>query len=337
MEKFTKWEDKSNGINPFVPIKASRAKGEGILHMFSRLFLAVLLPFRLVLFGLLLLLTLAADGLSYFLPLALLRRFFKRIIVAPLSRLVLFSLGYWAIHEDIPNYRRLRLGKRIDSDVLNRFRFGTVNAGEVVVSTCTNFAEVLYLSYRFSPEFAVVALPSGEKVIPVGLFGALCRATCSYRNPSQRITERKGVSVNEAAELAKKRARASMVVFAEGVRSNGASVLEFTQCLDVTPQPLTHLVGFKYVFNRFSPCHTVQGLLWYLVGCFMQAYHVMEVSFIPEELYGVKGEMEGKRSEELRRVVALGIGDRGVKTVGLSISDYFSFIDYYSSHSKKQR
>ena len=178
-------------------------------------------------------------------------------------------------------------------------------------------------------------LPTGKKLSTCGLFGALRRATWSYRGAAQRSTEGGIESVEQAASEAKRACGAPLVVLAEGVRSNGLALLQFGECVNGPLPERTHLLGFKYSFQSMNPCHTAQGLWRYVFAMLLQVVHSMTVSYVPHELCEQKQSEGNDVDRDLREILALGIGDRGVKTVSLGPKEYFAFLDYYKGEGKK--
>jgi len=274
---------------------------------------------------------------------------------------VLFLLGYLYISEKVPDPRRLRLGRLKKGTPIPGFG-ETVYSGDIIICNSTSFVEVLYLAYRFSCDFAVVCLPSGEQVHRCGLLGALKRAGASYEDERHRTTNASNpVSISRAASSASSNG-ASLAVFPEGVRSNGVALLKFASAMDTLASDSEnskkeirkHLVAFKYSYTQWSPCHTVGSLSGYIFSSCFQIYNSMQVSMVPHEvrMLSYKNSMEtsdeNKESEKkssksksseadhIRSLLAMAAGERGVKLVNLGATEYFAFLDYNASTNAKR-
>ncbi|GBG29540.1 Lysophospholipid acyltransferase LPEAT2 [Hondaea fermentalgiana] len=335
MEKFTRWEDKSNGINPFVPNgRQSRALPLAAAG-------AVLAVVKLVLlFGVGLVLAVGL-GLETVVVARPLRALVRLIITRPLVRLMLLLLGFWTIGEALPDPRRLRLGKLSKKGVSDSQEalqsFGrTVRRGDLLLFNSTSIVEVLYLYARFSADFVVPSLPDGNGFKQVGLVGALKRAAYHGIDPSKAPCNGGTARITELQSSA----NFPLAVFAEGARTNGKAVMEFVPALaqdtafhDGTTR--VHITAFSYPHVAWSPCNPVDGILTYLFRACSMFRNTMYVNLVPYEVWTAERENRANNHPEtdVRSLLASAVGNRGVKQVALSLSVYFDFLEYYHSSS----
>ncbi|CAK9029346.1 Succinyl-CoA--D-citramalate CoA-transferase, partial [Durusdinium trenchii] len=361
MEKFTTWEDKSCGINPYVPVARKRVGvargvlGVGLVAV-RWMVLGIVAPLLAVAVGI-------SDGvLVWVWPLHALAR---AVLVKPLVRAVLLLLGYGlGVEESIPDPRRLRLGRLSkqgqEESSVARGSFGaTVRAGDVILFNHTNVVEVLYLYYRFGARFAFATLPDGAALsLAGGLWDAVARA--SHTDPDPKLAPLHAapaaglpsdVESLAAAALAK---NAPLAIAAEGVRTNGKAVLEFVPA--VTKDAFlngsasrVHLVAFHYPGETWSPANTTSDRLGYLFWSCFQVSNPLSVSLVPHELRVARTQVRTESSgdgdgdgngagegsspsakvDRMRSLLATAVGKRGVKTVQLGATQYFEFLQYF--------
>lgn len=108
MEKFTQWEDKSCGINPFVPARRSgvswvRAVPQGIVAC-VRLVVACPLFLALVL--------VAAVAQAFGMVLPPLRLVIHAVLCRPIARILVLDFGVFSISEGIPDHVSIYPKKR---------------------------------------------------------------------------------------------------------------------------------------------------------------------------------------------------------------------------------
>mmetsp|Transcript_12907 Transcript_12907/g.23260 ORF Transcript_12907/g.23260 Transcript_12907/m.23260 type:complete len:362 (-) Transcript_12907:162-1247(-) len=348
MEKFTTWEDKSCGINPYVPYKRRKVTAAtlllGILLVLVRLpLLAVLLPIALV-----------GAGIEAVVPVWPVKWVIRAVIVRPLVRIVLFVLGYMWIEEDVPSVRRLRLGKLSKKGLKDsecaRTRFGaTVKRGDILVFNYTCIIDILYIYYRFGSVFGLLHLPEEKSLVLSGLIGACKRAAWSDDDPKSCPSNSPSESARTAHELARV-ARdsegSSLAIGADGVKTNGKGVLEYPCVLSEDSylndkDSRIHALGIEYTYTNFSPCQPVGTLLSYLFWTCWQPQNCISVNLVPYELRTAETEVRGGDSsspvdksartnlESVRSLVASAVGRRGIKTVQLGRSEYWEFMAYY--------
>ncbi|GLE04323.1 hypothetical protein PINS_up013238 [Pythium insidiosum] len=287
MEKYSRWSDLTTGTNPFVPHKQRLHDSLPVraLQVLGGTALAVVrLPLVLVV-GLVLVLTNVITSILVR-PTVWVRAAAWSTAQAPrrglLCSLLLLLMGVLVTEEDA-NTRRLGLvannakGKHASSSA-------RVGAGDVVVCNHTSFVEVLYLARRFSPVFLFVTEEGASKglVHVCGLIEALVRAL-SLPVAHDRATPRKLVDVIA-------RASGPVVIFPEGARSNGKSVLRFLPILEHLPltqgtgarkvATRVHVVAFRYEYKNFSPSHSAGGAWKHVLWTFFYAYHSLRVTHL---------------------------------------------------------
>lgn len=203
MEKYNKWRDAFSGVHPFLPPPTPR---RGFLMRVGLWALrAKFISWRLPLLGIglvalfirsLLLVLLGTVAPAAAAPV---RRFFDTV----LCRLLLLNLGFWRIEGAGPSF--------------------SLRPNEIIISTLTSYVDVLFVAYRFSP--ATYVLPSSDgKLRQLGL--ASCVLETLLR-PSHLRAASAGDGAMVSLSALRAHGRGPVVVFPEGVTSNGAGVLTF--------------------------------------------------------------------------------------------------------------
>ncbi|DBA01602.1 TPA: hypothetical protein N0F65_011358, partial [Lagenidium giganteum] len=335
MEKYSRWSDLTTGINPFVPHK-QRLHGNVLvkgLQLLPGTLLALVRTVLVAALALLLVLTNVITSVLGFVP--FFGRLLKRLVEGLLCSLILLVLGVMVTAEDA-NTRRLGLTSTPKGVATG------VKRGDVIVCNHTTFLEVLYLARRFSPVFVYVTQDGAAKgvVHACGLIEAL------YRSLAMPV-----ISDNDASrKLVDVVARASgpVVVFPEGARSNGKSVLKFLPILEHLPFKLPggaplrlHLLAFRYEFNNFSPSHSAGSGWAHFFWTSSRVYHSMRATLLPasqlnvQELTATTGRGKSPVSttvapaqvERLRGLLAAMLR---TKPVDLSVPDFVSFNAYWN-------
>merc|ERR1711871_969343 len=127
---------------------------------------------------------------------------------------------------------------------------------------------------------------------------------------------------------------APLVVFPESAHTNGAALLKFSPqfiksfsgSIDSMNakknKSKVHLLGFKYDFANFSPCHSVGSFFAYLMGLMFQVKNKMVVTHLSH--HGLQ------TADEYRRLLAAIVCPKGVIPVDLGVKEYSSFLDRYA-------
>mgnify|MGYP006883396484 CR=1 FL=1 len=102
MEKYTVFDDRQNGSNPFRPIRGKRRSFGAKIILF--LAMVVLVPLRVVVGTLAML----CAWLFSFVPVRAVRRLSDKLFL----RLVLLSLGFWTVGSRLANHRKIGIGAR---------------------------------------------------------------------------------------------------------------------------------------------------------------------------------------------------------------------------------
>jgi len=353
MEKFTTWEDKSSGINPFVP---SRREPSGLAF---NLLGSVLAMIRLVLLvpvfgGAMIAATLATvlGPLGFVLDFAVGR---------PLTRFSLFIMGYLWAEEAVLDQRRLRLGKLskkgMEMSKNATLRFGTTIRGpqDIIIFNFASAIEILYLYSRFGAEFAFPVVSSSDEnavgYAHVKLFGALRRATFTGFDTSEMPAN---ISSHRTLAEIQTSARAPVALAAEGVRTNGKAILKFSKTMYSdrslkTDKIRAHIIGFQFPSKTWTPCNPVSGIL---ATSFWSCFHIrtrLSVNLVPYELWTAETESRSKGSDEykqeetqnaakkMRTLLATSVGSRGVKLVDLGTEESFDFQRFFFTGSSNMK
>lgn len=136
------------------------------------------------------------------------------------------------------------------------------------------------------------------------------------------------------------------MIFPEGARSNGKSVLTFLPVLEQLPLKLrngapvrVHVVAFRYEYKNFSPSQSTQGPWRHLFSLCFHAYHSMRVTVLhasewslqdtPTKTAVSKTATSAVTSAQVERMRGLLAAMLRTKTVDLSVKDFVSFKAYW--------
>jgi len=264
MEKFTKWRDKATGIHPFLPVQ-TKLSSDGHTRflwfiktrIFGPLLSLVKLPFILIIIIWLVLMT----TISFLIPIQIIRRLFTRYIQFLGARILLLFLGFFWIATK-------NEGKR------------EPKPGDIIICNRTSYVEILYLAFRFSPIFATVPnqwkdQPPKGVAIAQNILSALWDSIMDPKHkPEQGIPlkELRNNAINYGSPI---------VLFPEGATTNGKLVLSFVPVLEgfpLDPQS-THIIGFKYYFDDFSPSFPIGSFIVHLFRLCCQLHNHLEVRY----------------------------------------------------------
>lgn len=290
MEKYSRFNDPSNLVNPFAP--QSHYPPASLKFFTGPLLLIVRLPLLAVTLPLLALASGTARALACLRPL---ERLVRRIFEAPLSRLVLLIIGYWSVPSAYAAANKLRL-RGVKNSKTRPLPVGScVRAGDVVVSTATSPVEILWLSWAFSPVFAMVADTTPESApkdasedtagVQLKNMWSALHAFASLQ-PVPRASSENVTSLRKAADDGAGFAGYPTVAFPEGVRSNGTGVLMFHPIFGdlnfedkrVHLLAFTHRIHHSSKFSATLPVGSaVKSLLWHC----MHWSHSLRVTILP--------------------------------------------------------
>lgn len=295
MEKFTKWADKS-GVNPFVPCKPVLPKsittrvfyvGYLIIVASMKITVAILLTIiqgiiRVLLSSVPLIVlavaaifsgtvqspviktVLIAAGLTSLLPYIglpswALNLVLMRLFVRILSPLTLCLLGVY-FKLEYANFRRLGIDyKGMDPNTLSSLY--DLVGGNIVIFNLTNVLEIIYLDALFHPVYVFpYKVQDTYLCVEAGFFRAL--QISAYGTGGVPPADVKPISDILRSSMKKNRA---LVLFVEGVRTNGDGVLNFPvqifEPLVATGHavaPPIHMAAFVYPPpSTFSPATPV--------------------------------------------------------------------------------
>ena len=319
MEKFAKWNDPANLVNPFAPTTIFPTCS---LYLTGSILLIIRLPLLLITFTLLFI----VSSLNT-LPLGPVTKLLRYTLEAPLARLALLFLGYWSVSTSYVASNKLRVRKSKDPNKTRPTPVGScVCSGDVVVCTATSPIEILWLTWMFAaPTFAHVVDTSSKSADPSqqtaaveskGLFSSFT-AFSSMRS----VPKGKTPTTTTLKKLADSRKGGMMssstpvCTFPEGVRSNGTGVLMFHPIFEglTFTDHRCHLLTFQHdqqKSSKFSATLPVGSLLKCFMWHCMHWSHSMKISMFPaQELVApplVESEeaMKAKNEAQVRREVA---------------------------------
>lgn len=264
MEKFSRWNDTRSGINPFTHADAS-------LHLRSRsigakLATYVMLLLRLPLLGVLFALLAAVDTMASMIPVALLRRWWRLACERPLSRGVLFILGF----HSIPTITAAPMQLRIKPS--KSHPPAEIRSGDVIVTNRCSYIDILVWSSLYAPAFCLTSQAGGLRLVSLmqALRASFDAAPTSLGGSGSSSTH----STEEVITRCARHHLGPLLLQPECAPSNNKSVLMFGAVADEVSRvvseisrgrgdrvrlrvPITHVAALHYPqrTGEFCPCY----------------------------------------------------------------------------------
>lgn len=245
MEKYRSTADPSTGVHPFVPASDTTGIGIRLIALF------VLLPVRCVaiVFGATVACVGAFLGALCRIVSCSVARGCVRVCDSLGMRAVLFGFGVWLYSSPTLERPRSR-ACRVDSPPAH---------GDIIFCNHSSYLDPLYLACKFSAIF-LFATTDGH-LVQTSLWQAFCHP---FSDSAMKFSHGRGSvakSLVECAESSGQRMMGPVVVFAEGVTTNGAGVLQFPVSLLHCGKARVFALGLKYSSSRAETFTVGSGLL----------------------------------------------------------------------------
>lgn len=199
---------------------------------------------------------------------------------------------------------------------------------DLILCNHTNFFEILYLAKRYSPHFVFPLYETKKEsqkeaiVKECNLIQAIYEA---LRIPSiHRSNHSKPQTLTQILQ----KASYPIVVFPEGIRSNGQSVLSF---LPIQQPTRVHLVAFRYDYHYVSPSFSAGSAWRHLVKISFAVYHqlhltCLDASHLSQHVKAKEDQADGSL-QQYRKLLAAMLRTKGVD---LNVEDFCSFNAYWN-------
>nr|CCA20087.1 conserved hypothetical protein [Albugo laibachii Nc14] len=200
---------------------------------------------------------------------------------------------------------------------------------DLILCNHTNFFEILYLAKRFSPHFVIPIYDAKKESQSEPLVKGYNLIQAIYQ--SLRIPlncQRKASKSHTLTQILQKTSK-PIVLFPEGARSNGQSVLTF---LPVLKEPTrVHLMSFRYDYHYLSPSFSAGSAWKYLIKVSFAVYHQLHVTYLnADHLSHIKHQADAGL-QQYRKLVASMLRTKGVD---LNVEDFCSFNAYWNHISR---
>jgi len=294
---------------PFMPHKVVRPKNilMWLLRGLAGLALVLLrLPFALVAY----LCFVLAGTLCSLIPIAGLRRLCQRFNDAVSCRLLLFSLGFWWISAGYVKKNSVTVSRAAQKGAASWPPCSGATSGSLIIATLVSWLDILYLTFRFSPVFAFPLhdAPKGKKVLHGKVLALSPLAAIGHVTafPNQDLS--KAVPLASLVDDAKQGNSGPVVLFAEGVSSNGRGILPFlhpaspvegagdgaeAQGIEGQPwvggkAPECFACSVRYPFKFMSGSFTVGSVWGHTYNLLSQVYNMMDVVYLDPRTTEIK-------------------------------------------------
>lgn len=327
MEKYRDWVDASTGLNPWPPLY--KKNPNGALRIFAMTIGVLLAPARLLLFLALLLVAFLFDIAKSILGiLPVIGRLVTRVLDLLAAHLMLIAIGVWPGCARWQDFTK-QASRAAPADRKNQVATSP-NGGDVVVCNWTSYSDVLYLAAAFSPIFAIPVADSksgAPTLAAMSFFGAL-RASMGHARPTT------GEPLDAIVARGKSRG-APVVVFSEGVRTNGQCVLAmmpFVGKVELGANTV-HMIGFKHT-TTFASLPFTAGSVWgHLFHVCRQLYSSFNVRYMGPQCVPAYKDSESF-SIDLTNNIAARCQMKPVKSCA---ADKAEFLDFFDSGKKVRK
>lgn len=318
MEKFGTWRDPGTGIYPFLSKTQTQPAFQRVLKDF--ILGPIIAILRLLLIFIIGTWMMFVTFLHQLIPSQVLKRGFKRYTYSMGARSLLLLMGFWWIST---SEKTLKKGRKeaIKSNTKS------LQAGDLIISNYTSYIEILYLAFRFSPQFVKIYMKDGKAyVLPISLQEAIidCVSKPNLTLPSD--ADQKLMTLEEYSEICPE----PIAVFPEASTSNGKTILKFTPILngfDHTKKQV-QVVAFRYEYEYFCPSFTIGSPLGHLFKMCCQVYNSLEVFYLPRDENFELGNSDV--SEQVSTNIANLLR---VKRAQLSAQEKIGFWEFYNQKS----
>lgn len=331
MEKFRQFADPGTGVNPFVPVWSNyRSPWWGKLLKFL-----IMLPVglaRLILLIFAFAWLLIASLLCSVIPVGAVRYPLQRCFYFLGCRMALTGLGVLSVNTAAADHRRLKCRPPTTETSPG----SDARHGVLICVNYQGFTDVLYYGMKVCPTFVFPA--SDGSPVAYGLLGALRRAC------SQELSAPVGKSSSLTDILSAAHAgwNGPVVLFAEGAKTNGSSVLVWKERtfkgLSSLEKPQgTILSSVEYSKSgAYTPHHTIGGALVHIWLLCYQPWHSLTATWLSaaDVSTAVKGK-ELAEQVDLARTLVVRMVPNAV-SVDVAAEKHGEFLAYwYNSKSRK--
>jgi hypothetical protein len=259
-------------------------------------------------------------------PIPFIGRLIQRILEPLVARTMLFVLGvFWINAEDKSNAANRN---KSDKKALQAC------AGDAIICNWTSYADVLYLVFRFSPTFVMVPEQGVKEEFLVcsrGFWGVLMD---SFTHKRPTATE----PIGDVVRRAKGRGQ-PLVILAEGVRTNGKSVVSMEPFLCGLPdfKGKFHLIAFKHDKHFGGLPFTAGSAVPHMFHVCRQLFSKITVRWLDARCLPTP-EDPVEFSKTCRDMIAkYGCSQRNIKGLQITAAEKESFLKFYDTGVKQNK
>ncbi|CAI7722410.1 conserved Plasmodium protein, unknown function [Plasmodium vivax] len=282
MEKYREFADAATGINPFLPVWVNNK-----LSVHEKLLKFLLFPLVLCRFcflSLTLIFMIFLNSLVNLFIFQCVKDFFYQIIQGIYCRLLLFYLGFFYMDEEYASHKRVKI-----KCMKKKIPFSYDDYGHIYLSNFTSFVDILYLAYRLNPLFVIIN--KNGSLSPVFFFD-LIKLSLQFSLPNKKGEFK---NLEQVHVFAKNKKIKSVVIFPEGMKSNGSCILLWkneifthseyvikNKCNLIAFTYETSLIPKKWSLFYTSP-HTVFNPVLHIILLCFNIYNKIKIVWLSEK------------------------------------------------------
>ena len=165
MEKFSRWDDPSNGLNPFVPLKPKGTPPNFIIRFLRSSLSAILLFIRIPCIIVTIIVGISIHTFKYLLIIPILVRFWQLFTNMMVGKMLMSVTSFNAVEE---KYHREE--KNFDFCEYQKGHLLVKHVeGDVLVCNQTCFVDWLFLNLSYSPIFTKIVIVQIKEGYKIGL------------------------------------------------------------------------------------------------------------------------------------------------------------------------